>query len=161
MASDVQKLNKGPVEATPAIVLPLPGTNAPTRAPVTDVVVTPTQVRRPWRSTTRTIVQALIALATLLPFVLTDVYESPDAYPAVVVQLLVVAGIVTRLMANPHVEEFLRRFLPFLAAAPSPVDERPKDQRGVFDVGLTFTIAAGIFLAWIAIEIVQRLLING
>lgn len=119
MSSDVQKLNEGPVETTPAIVLPEAGTGTGS-APVTDVVVTPTQVRRPWRSTARTIFQALVALATLLPFVMTDVYSNPDDYPAVVVQVLVVSGIITRLMANPHVEEFLRRFLPFLAAAPAP-----------------------------------------
>jgi hypothetical protein len=83
----------------------------------------PTQVRRPWRSTARTVFQALIALATLLPFVLTDVYSSPDAYPAVVVQVLAAAGVITRVMANPRVEEFLRKFLPFLAAAPAPKTE--------------------------------------
>lgn len=153
MTSDVQKLNEGPVETTPAIVLPQPGGNA-AAAPVADVVVTPTQVRRPWRSTARTVFQALIALATLLPFVLTDVYSNPDDYPAIVVQVLAVAGIVTRVMANPQVEEFLRRFLPFLAAAPSPAAERRRGEAGEGAVGLLITVVVVLILLAILVRLV-------
>lgn len=90
------------------------------------VGVIPTQVRRPWRSTLRTAFQALVALATLLPLVVSGVYSSSADYPAVVVQVLGVAGAVTRVMALPGVENFLRRFLPFLAAAPSPTSPLPR-----------------------------------
>lgn len=154
--SDAQKLNEGPVETTPAIVLPQPGHTAASSAPITDVVVTPTQVRRPWRSTTRTIFQALVALATLLPLVLAGVYDSESDYPAIVVQVLAAAAAVTRVMALPQVEEFLRRFLPFLAAAPSPVDER-RNQRGAVDLWLILNVALGILTAVVAIEIFQLL----
>jgi hypothetical protein len=113
-----------PVEQAPAVVLPTPGQNASNSWVEQQVVVEPTQ------ATIRTLFQALVALATLAPLVLADVYESPDAYPAVVVQVLVVAGIVARVMANPAVESFLRDFLPFLAAAPAP-NPSPPDERGL------------------------------
>lgn len=84
------------------------------------VAVAPTQVRRPWRSTLRTVFQLVVALATLLPFVASGVYDDPDTAPAAVVQVLAVAGAITRVMALPQVEAFLRRFAPWLAAAPDP-----------------------------------------
>lgn len=84
----------------------------------TAVLVDPTQVRRPWRSTVRTLFQAVVALATLLPFVAAEIYSNAADYPAVVAQVLTVAGGLARVMAHPKVEQFLRTFLPFLAAAP-------------------------------------------
>lgn len=86
------------------------------------VLATPTQVRRPWRSTMRTIFQGGVALASLAPLVAAGWYDGADAdtYPAAVAQVLVVSGGVTRIMAIPAVEVFLRKFLPFLAAAPRP-----------------------------------------
>lgn len=84
--------------------------------------VAPTQMRYPWKSTLRTVFQALVALATLIPLVVTGVYDDGDNLPAVVAQLLVVCGLVSRVMAMPAVEEFLRRFVPFLAAAAKPDD---------------------------------------
>lgn len=132
----------------------------PSGDPITPaVLVTPTQVRRPWRSTARTIFQALVALATLLPFVLAGVYSSAADYPAVVVQLLAAAGVVTRVMALPQVEQFLRTFLPFLAAAPDPA--KSTDERGVFDIWLMLAIAGGIVTAWIVIRLIQHLLVKG
>jgi hypothetical protein len=85
----------------------------------TAVIVDPTQVRRPWRSTLRTLFQLVIALVTLLPFVLTGVYVDGDQAPAVVGQVLAVATVVTRVMALPQVETFLRTWAPWLAAAPA------------------------------------------
>lgn len=84
--------------------------------------VPPTQVRRPWRATVRTVVQATLALATLLPFVVTGVYGNDGDIPAAVTQVLVVAGVLTRIMAMPQVEKFLADFLPFLAAVPKETD---------------------------------------
>lgn len=82
------------------------------------VAVQPTQMRRPWRTVVRSVFQGVVALLTLAPLIVTNVYDSPDAYPVVVAQLLVVSGIVTRVMALPQVEVFLRKYVPFLAAAP-------------------------------------------
>lgn len=86
---------------------------------MTDSTV-PTQVRRPWRSTIRTVFQLVVALATLLPFVAAGVYQDPDTVPAAVAQVLAAAAAITRVMALPQVEAFLRRFAPWLAAAPAP-----------------------------------------
>lgn len=83
-------------------------------------VVLPTQMRRPWRATARTIFAALLALITLLPLIALEVYESPDAYPAAVAQVLAIAGLVTRVLAMPGVESFLQSYLPFLSAAGRP-----------------------------------------
>lgn len=80
--------------------------------------VPPTQVRRPWRTTVRTVFQLVLALATLLPFLVTGVYGNDDDIPAVVIQLLAVGAAITRVMALPQVEQFLKQFLPFLAAQP-------------------------------------------
>lgn len=79
------------------------------------VNVTPTQVRRPWRSTARTVFQALVALALMWPLVV-DALGLPD-WAWVGASLAVAAGI-TRVMALPSSEAFLRRFVPWLAAAP-------------------------------------------
>jgi hypothetical protein len=84
-------------------------------------VATPTQVKRPWRATVRTVFQFVLALATLLPFILTGVYNDADAAPAVVGQVLTAAAVFTRVMALPQVEDFLQRFFPWLAAEDSEV----------------------------------------
>src|SRR5205085_4774422 len=126
MPSDMQKLNEGPVETTPAIVLPRPGaTYASGGFQPTSVAVTPTQVRRPWRSTIRTVFQALVGLAVILPIMVQAAGLDPASIPWLA-GVLAIAAATTRVMAVPGVEQWLRRFLPFLAAAPSPVDERAK-----------------------------------
>lgn len=80
------------------------------------MATTPTQVKRPWRATVRTVFQFVLALATLLPFIASGVYSDADAAPAVVGQVLTAAAIFTRLMASEKVEAFLQRFFPWLAA---------------------------------------------
>jgi hypothetical protein len=77
----------------------------------------PTQVRRPWRATARTVFAGVIAFAALLPFIVEATKLDPEVYPWVA-GVLAIAGGVTRVMALPQVEVFLRRFVPFLAAAP-------------------------------------------
>jgi hypothetical protein len=78
----------------------------------------PTQSRHPWRATLRTIFQAGIALASLAPTVAAvGDFDKLGAAPAVG-QVLAVAALITRIMAVPGVNEFLRRFLPFLATDP-------------------------------------------
>lgn len=78
-----------------------------------------TQTQHPWRTTVRTVFQALVALAAAVPFI----YEaftgnSAEAATGAVATFLTVNAGITRVMALPQVEEFLERFLPFLAAAP-------------------------------------------
>lgn len=81
----------------------------------------PTQVRRPWRSTLRTVFQALVGLAAIAPLVAAGVEEATgydlEGVPFIVTALAAAAA-VTRVMAIQAVEAWLRRFLPFLAAAP-------------------------------------------
>ncbi|WP_405159831.1 hypothetical protein OG203_25645 [Nocardia sp. NBC_01499] len=75
---------------------------------------TPTQVTHPWQATARTVFAVLIALASLIPVI--AVAGGLDAVPAVA-QLIAVCGAVTRVLALPGVDDFLSRFLPFLAAS--------------------------------------------
>lgn len=86
---------------------------------------TPTQVRRPWRATARTVFQALVALAAIAPLIVAGVEEATgydiDGAGFVVVVLAASAG-VTRVMAIPGVEAWLSQFVPFLAAAPASAD---------------------------------------
>lgn len=94
---------------------------AVTAAKVADAVVAAapaTQVRRPWRSTVRTLVQLVLGLAPMLPL-LVDASGVDDTLPAVAGALAISGGI-TRVMALPQVEVFLQRFVPWLAASPRP-----------------------------------------
>lgn len=75
-----------------------------------------TQSVHPWRTTVRTVFQFSVALVTLLPFIVTDVYSSADAAPAAVGQVLAVGATITRVMANDVVEDFLTKWFPWLAA---------------------------------------------
>lgn len=70
------------------------------------------------RRTIRTAFQALIALAAAAPLI-ADAAGIPATAPGVGVGLAVAAG-VTRVMALPPVEEFLERFVPWLAAHDRP-----------------------------------------
>lgn len=81
----------------------------------------PTQIRRPWRSTLRTTWQAFLGLCVLAPILVTTAGLDPADLPWLGV-VLAVAAAVTRVMAIPGVEAWLRQFLPFLAAAPRPPD---------------------------------------
>lgn len=77
-----------------------------------------TQTVRPWRTVVRTVFQMVVALATLVPLVVTGVYSDGAEVPAAVAQVVVVAGAVTRVMSLPVVEDFLSKFFPWLAADP-------------------------------------------
>lgn len=85
--------------------------------------VAPTQVRRPWRSTIRTVWQAFLGLCVLAPILVQGAGLDPKKLPWLATVLLVAAA-VTRVMAIPAVEAWLRRFVPFLAAAPAPRELR-------------------------------------
>ncbi len=77
--------------------------------------VTPTQVARPWRATFRTVFQGVLALAAVLPLVLTTAGAPPVGVAAIVVAA---AGAITRVMALPAVEQFLQDHVSWLAAKP-------------------------------------------
>ncbi len=77
----------------------------------------PTQTRHPWRATARTVFAAAVAFASLAPVVAATAHV--DAVPAVV-QVLAVAGAITRVLAMPAVDGWLRRYLPLLATTPAP-----------------------------------------
>lgn len=77
-----------------------------------------TQTKHPWRATARTGIAVLIALAAMMP-ALVNAAGLDETAPAVAA-VLAIAGAVTRVMALPAVETFLERFLPWLAAEPSP-----------------------------------------
>lgn len=79
------------------------------------MAVEPTQVKHPSRATFRTIFQGAIALAAILPLILTTAGIPPVGIAGI---LIGVAGAITRVMAIPAVEGFLESYLPFLAAKP-------------------------------------------
>jgi hypothetical protein len=79
----------------------------------------PTQLRRPNRATIRTVFQALVALCAMAPVLVATTGLKSDQLPWLA-GVLAAAAAVTRVMALPQVETFLRRFLPWLAAAPKP-----------------------------------------
>jgi hypothetical protein len=69
----------------------------------------------PWRRTLRTTFQAVVALAVMLPVLIAQTGLKTDQAPWLA-GVLVVCAVVTRIMANPQVEVFLQRFLPWLSA---------------------------------------------
>jgi predicted Kef-type K+ transport protein len=71
--------------------------------------MTPTQTRHPWRATARTIFAALVGVLSLLPAI--AVTAGVDTVPAVA-QAVVIAGAITRVLANPAMDAWLRRFVP-------------------------------------------------
>lgn len=79
---------------------------------------TPTQTTHPWRATARTIFQAVIGFAAMWAVVVEAIGLDKD-WQWVSASLVATAAI-TRVMALPAVEEFLRRFFPWLAAEPPP-----------------------------------------
>lgn len=77
---------------------------------------TATQTKHPWRATVRTVVAFLASLAVVLPIVAeqeTTVGRLP--YMSAVVAI---SGVITRVLAIPAVDSFLKTYLPFLSAEP-------------------------------------------
>lgn len=94
---------------------------------MTRLTAPPTQVKRPWRAVARTLFQAVVMLAVIAPAIYTAATKrDPAAATGFAATGLMIAGAITRVMALPGVEAFLRRFLPFLAASPAP-DEHPQE----------------------------------
>lgn len=75
----------------------------------------PTQSKHPGRAVLRTVVAAVVGLLSLLPEVLIEA-GAPDTLLGA--QVLAVTGAVTRVLAMPAVEGWLRRYVPWLSAEP-------------------------------------------
>jgi hypothetical protein len=80
-----------------------------------------TQSKHPWRAVARTLFAGVVGAAAMAPLV----YQAATSHdPAIATgwsaTALAIAGGVTRVMAIPAVNEFLQKFLPFLAAEPKP-----------------------------------------
>lgn len=84
----------------------------------TETVSETTQVRAPWRTVVRTVFQNAVALAALAPVLITIIAngQEPEALGAWAVGTLTVSGIITKIMAHPAVEKFLRDHVSWLAA---------------------------------------------
>ncbi|HET6874658.1 MAG TPA: hypothetical protein VFH70_07760 [Acidimicrobiales bacterium] len=77
----------------------------------------PAPALSPARRVIRTVVQVALALAVLAPIVLDAVGVRDVVIGGA--SVLAIAAAITRVMALPAVEVFLRRFLPWLAADPA------------------------------------------
>ena len=80
---------------------------------------TPTQMKHPWRATIRTSFQVGVALATLIPYVVTEAHIPVTAGVA---QVVAAAAVITRVMALPSVAEFTKTCAPWLTP-----DKRPEN----------------------------------
>lgn len=74
---------------------------------------TPTQVAHPWRSTVRSLFQAVVGFASMWA-VIVEAIGLDSTLPWVAASLTV-TGALTRVMALPVVEEWLARWVPWLA----------------------------------------------
>lgn len=84
-------------------------------ATVTTAVRGTTQVRYPWRATVRTVLAAGVGILPLLPLI---VEAAGIATVPWVVGVLALAGAITRVLAVPGVEAWVRKYLGFLSAQP-------------------------------------------
>lgn len=81
----------------------------------------PTQVARPWRAVVRTVFQMGVGLAVMVPLIYSAATQhDPDTATGWVGLALVISGAVTRVMALPIVNDYIGRWLPWLAARPEP-----------------------------------------
>ena len=79
-----------------------------------------TQTNYPWRATVRTAFEAGIAAAAAAPLVYTAITQAdPGTSAGAAATFFAVAGAVTRVAALPAVDQFIRRFMPWLAPDPS------------------------------------------
>ena len=75
-----------------------------------------TQTAHPWRATVRTVFAALVALAASAgPIYSAATNQSPEAATGWCAVMLAITGAVTRVLALPGVDEWLARYVPWLA----------------------------------------------
>jgi hypothetical protein len=68
---------------------------------------TPTQTKYPWRAAVRTVIQAAIGIATMLPFIVSATGLSEQL--PFIAGALAVSAVITRIMANPLVNAWLTK----------------------------------------------------
>ncbi len=78
-------------------------------------VIGTTQVRHPWRATVRTVLAAALGILPLLPIIAGTAGIAAIPWVAGV---LAIAGAVTRVLAVPGVEAWLRKYFSWLSAEP-------------------------------------------
>ena len=95
--------------------------NIPVAVPDNAVTDPPTQVRRPWRATARTIFAALVGFAAIAPGMYAAATSQDPAQATGWMGIgLAISGAITRVMAMSSVNEFFKNFVPFLAPEPRP-----------------------------------------
>lgn len=99
----------------------------------------PTQVKQPGRTTVRSVFQAIIALAVMAPVLVQTTGLDPESLPWLAGVLAVLAALV-RVMALPQVEDFLRSYVPWLAAQPAAIRHR-FDERGAVETRVIAVLA--------------------
>lgn len=89
--------------------------------------IPPTQIRHPGRAIARTVFAVVVAVATLLPYVAAGVPANVPVISGLLTQAVAIAGAITRVLALPAVEQFLRQWAPWLSAEPPPVPAPVKE----------------------------------
>lgn len=79
-------------------------------------VAKPSQIRRPWRATARTVAAAAVALMPALP----SIAEAAgiETVPFVA-SILTTTALITRILAIPEVDDWMDQYLPGLSADPT------------------------------------------
>lgn len=89
----------------------------------------PSQVKYPWRAVIRTVFAVVVSLAAGAPLLYTAAtQQSVEAATGAVGTILAVSAAITRVMATPFVNDFIRSYLPWLRATSNgdstpPVEE--------------------------------------
>lgn len=101
----------------------------------------------PWQRTLRTVFQALIGLAVMLPVLVSQAGLDGSKWPWLVT-VLAVAAFVTRIMAIPAVEVFLATYLPWLSATAGASSKRKQGGYAHTDylIGLALAVSIGALL---------------
>jgi hypothetical protein len=77
----------------------------------------PTQVKHSWRATVRTVFQGVVGFAALAPAIYQAIeHKDASAATGFAAIALAVSGALTKVMAIPAVNDFIAKYLPFLAA---------------------------------------------
>lgn len=105
-------------------------------------IATTTQGEHPWRAVIRTILALIGAIASAAPLIYVAIsQQSPEAATGAAAQVLAVAAAITRVLALPVVEQFLQRFLPWLAASARGDEESAITQPETTDTSDAYPIS--------------------
>jgi hypothetical protein len=81
------------------------------------ITLTPTQVRRPWRTVVRTVFQGIVGFAPLAPVIYqAATNQNPQLATGAVAVGLSISGGIARVMALPGVNNFINKHAKWLAA---------------------------------------------